>query len=157
TPLNPFQKARRFKNLGGCMLLKQARVLVCSLLLLSFFMATAVAQTATDPKDAKAAAQPSASPAPTASTTTKPATTTERKAGGEAKILDIFDNPADPKASKAGDKAGAATPSGSEGTKDPAKIKQSVSPADTTKDLNGDGKPADAHKAGGEAKILDIF
>jgi hypothetical protein len=81
----------------------------------------------------------------------------ERKAGGEAKILDIFDQPADPKASKAGAKADAATPSVSEETKDPAKIKQSVSPADTTKGLNGDGKPADAHKAGGEAKILDIF
>ena len=107
------------------MSLKHARILVCALLVISFFMATAAAQTAQDAKDAKAVTQPSPSPTPAASTAIKPATTTERKAGGEAKLL-CDETPAATKIRKAG------------GVSEPC-----TKPAD-----------AKARKAGGEAKLL---
>src|SRR5258708_1824970 len=249
--LNPLE------NLGGCMSAKHAKALVCTLFLISFFLATAVAQTAKDPNVAKAGAQPSPSPTPAAANgaksnatvptiapvrkaggtgepclkpadtkarkaggegkllcngkpaatdarkaggeakmlcdetpaatkirtaggearfecCAKPAGAKVRKSGGEAKILDIFDKPADAKAQKAGGEAGVVTPNCSKGasvnkpasTNAPAKIKQSISPAEATKGLHGDGKQADAKAskttdtkgtpAGGAAKPADV-
>src|SRR5258708_12743482 len=56
--LNPLE------NLGGCMSAKHAKALVCTLFLISFFLPTAVAQTAKPPNASKPPPQPPPTPTP---------------------------------------------------------------------------------------------